>query len=102
MDFNSTMVSGRVCGPFRKKITSGGDESCTFILKSERCDGTVDLIDCAAKGNVAKRLISFFEEGKRISIRGSIQTRIVSDVDKKAKRTEILLHTFYEENEGNE
>lgn len=101
MSINEWIGSGRLTKDPDVKYTSGTNTAiCRFNIAIDRYakegeDKKADFIPCLALGKTAENINKFFKKGRKIIIKGRIQTGSWDDADgKKHYSYDVLVEKF--------
>ncbi|MBR2587447.1 single-stranded DNA-binding protein [Candidatus Saccharibacteria bacterium] len=94
MNYNKTIIGGRIAKDLELKTTTSGNAVLTFPVavatKHKDKNESTDFFDCVAWGQTAEFIAKYFKKGSTILVEGALHTRTYTDRDgKNRKVTEI-------------
>jgi len=96
LNFNKTILSGRLTTDVQLKTTTSGTSVCGFTIavnrKTKGTEQKTDFINCVAWRLSAEFISKWFQKGSAIMVVGSLQTRSWTDNNgNKRYTTEVIV-----------
>lgn len=96
LNFNKSIVSGRLTDDVQLKKTTSGISVCAFTVavnrKTKEAEQKTDFINCVAWRLSAEFISKWFQKGSAIMVVGSLQTRSWTDNNgSKRYATEVVV-----------
>lgn len=98
LNFNKSMLGGRITHDLELKTTQGGSITLAFSIAVQRKmdKNKTDFVNCKAFGKTAESIAKFLRKGSSIFVVGNIQTNNWQDKDgNKHYSTEVAVDEFY-------